>query len=78
MKRCEYPEWLHRQGGSLVNGVQGLLLRKRFWITDSELNLLSLTPFSVAGCCRLQPRVAYLATSLALLQVIDNLPHKQW
>ena len=38
----------------------------------SRFDLPSLTPLSVAGCCRLQLGVADLATSVALLQVVDN------
>ena len=38
----------------------------------SQLDLQSLIPLSIAGCGRLQVGVAYWATSVALLQVIDN------
>ena len=37
-----------------------------------QLNLPSLTSLSVAGCGRLQLGVSHLATSIALLQVVDN------
>ena len=40
-------------------------------LTASQLDVLSLTPLSVAGCGRLQLRVAHWATSVALLQVVD-------
>ena len=33
---------------------------------------------SVAGCGRLQLEVAHWATSVALLQLVDNWPHKKW
>ena len=42
-----------------------------------ELDLPSLMPSSVAGCGRLHLGVANWATSLALLQVVDNLLHKR-
>ena len=38
----------------------------------------SLAPWSVAACGRLQLDAACWATSVALLQVVDNLPHEQW
>ena len=47
-------------------------------VTASQLNLPSLTPLTVAGCGRLHLGVAHWATSVALLQVVDNLPQKQW
>ena len=40
----------------------------------SQLHLPSL---HLAGCGRLQLRVQHWATSVALLQVVDNWPHKQ-
>ena len=46
-------------------------------VADSQLDLPSLTLLSIAGCGRLQLRVAYWATSVALLQVADNWPDKQ-
>ena len=41
-------------------------------VTTSQLDSHSLTPLSVAGCGRLQLAVARWATSVALLQVVDN------
>ena len=41
-------------------------------VTACQLDLPSLTQLSVAGCCRLQLGVAHWATSVALLQVVDN------
>ena len=38
----------------------------------------SLTPLSLARCGRLQLGVALWATSVALLQVVDNWAHNQW
>ena len=38
----------------------------------SQLDLPSLTPLSVAGCGPLHITVAHWATSIALLQVVDN------
>ena len=37
----------------------------------SQLDPPSLMPLSIAGCDQLQLRVAYQATSVALLQVVD-------
>ena len=47
-------------------------------VTVCQLNLSSLTPLFIAGCGRLQIAVAQLATEIALLQGVDNWPHKQW
>ena len=49
-----------------------------FWwlrvvVKTSQLDLLSLTPLSLAGCGRLQLGVAHMATS-GLIQVVDNWP----
>ena len=44
----------------------------RVGVTASQLDLPSLTPLSVAGCGRLQLGVDHLATSAALLQVVDS------
>ena len=44
----------------------------RVGATWSQLDLPSLTPLLVAGCGRLQPGVANWASSVALLQVIDD------
>ena len=45
-------------------------------VTNSQLNLPSLTPLSSAG--RLQLGAAHWVTSVALLQVVEYLTHKQW
>ena len=41
-------------------------------VTASQLDLLSLTALSVAGCSRPATRVAHWATSVALLKAVDN------
>ena len=41
-------------------------------VATSQLDLPSLTALSVAGCGRLQLGALHLATSVALLQVVDN------
>ena len=41
-------------------------------VTASQLDLLSLTPLSIAGCGRQQLGAAHFATPVALLQVVDN------
>ena len=51
-----------------ANGAQRVLTR----------DLPSLTPFTVAGCGRLQLRVLHWAISVSLLQIVDNWPHKKW
>ena len=61
-----------------VTNAQGLVPYKCWEATDGQLDLPSLTPLSVAGCGRLQLGVAHWAASIALLQVIDNRPHKLW
>ena len=43
----------------------------RVRLTASQLDVPSRTPLSVAGCGRLRQAVAHLATSVALLQVVD-------
>ena len=45
---------------------------RRVGATASQLNLPSLRPLSVAGCGRRQLGAAHLATSVALLQVVEN------
>ena len=47
-------------------------------VTASQLGLPSLTPLSVAGCGRLQLGAPNFATSVVLLQVVDNLPNILW
>ena len=47
-------------------------LSMRVMVTASQLDLPSLTPLFVAGCGRLQLRVAHWATSVALLQLVDT------
>ena len=44
----------------------------RMGLTARQFDLPSLTPLSVASCGRLQLGVAHGATSVALLQVVDN------
>ena len=43
-------------------------------VTVSLLDLPSVTPLSVAGCDRLQLGAPHWATSVGLLQVVDNYP----
>ena len=50
----------------------GVLPYKGWLVTASQLDLPSLTPFSVTGYGRLQLRVADWATSVALLQVANH------
>ena len=50
---------------------------QRVGVTASQLDEPSLTQLSVVDCGRLQLGVAHWATSTDLLQVDDNLPHKQ-
>ena len=42
----------------------------------SQFDLSSLTPLSIAGCGSLQTGAPHQATSVALLQVVDNLANK--
>ena len=58
---------------SVYEGAQGVLPMMARGVT-SQLDLQSLTPLSVAGCGRLQLGVAHQATSVALLQLVDNWP----
>ena len=50
----------------------------RVWDATSQLDLLSLTPLSVAGCGWLQLGAPHWATSVILLQVVDNWTHILW
>ena len=59
--------YLHR-----ASGAQGVLPCEGWGVTASQMDLPSLTPFSVAGCDRLQLEAAHWATSVALLQVVYN------
>ena len=58
---------------SYALGTRGVL-PTRVGGATSQLDLPSLTPLSVAGCGRLQLGVPHRATSVALLQVVDNWP----
>ena len=78
----------HREGCTLQNrgctdlfvlcasGAQGVLLCEGWGVTASQLNLSSLTPLCVDGCGQLELGAAHWATSVTLLQVVDNRPHK--
>ena len=55
-----------------ASGAQGLLLCEGWGVIANQLDLPSLTPLSVADCGRLQVGAAYWATSVTLLQVVDN------
>ena len=50
----------------------------RVGVTASQLDPSSLTPLSVAVCGRLQLGASHWATSLASLQVVDNLVQILW
>ena len=56
-----------RSGGTVLWRVE---------VMASQLDLPSLTPLSVAGCGWLQLGTTQWATSVTLLQVVDNWPHK--
>ena len=58
--------------------VQGELSSVGWRVTASELDMPSLTQLYVAGCGRLQLRAPHWATSVALLQEVDHLPHILW
>ena len=63
------------------SGTQGAMTCKwwgRCGVTASQFDLPSQTQLSVAGCGRHQLEAASWAISVALLQVVDNLPHKLW
>ena len=55
-----------------TSGAQGVQLCEGWGVTDSQLDLPSLTPLSVADCARLQLGAALWATSVALLEAVDN------
>ena len=55
-----------------ASGTQRVLSCSRHGVTAGQLDLPSLTPLFVAGCGRLQLRVVHRATSVALLQIVDN------
>ena len=57
-----------------ASGVQGVLPCEGWRVTANKLNLPSLTTLSVAGCGQMQLGEVHWATSVALLQVVDN-PH---
>ena len=58
---------------TVPQGAQEALIMRVGGAT-SQLDLKSLTPLSVASCGGLQLEFAHWATSVALLQVVDNLP----
>ena len=53
-----------------ISGSQGVLPCVGWGVTASQLDLLSLTSLSVAGCDRLQLGASRWDTSVGLLQVI--------
>ena len=62
-------------GPHLHSGIRGAhrILPCVGWeVTASQLDLPSLTLLSVAGCGRLQLGAPHWATSVALLEVVDN------
>ena len=54
-----------------ARGAQGTL-PKRMGGATIQLDLPALTPLSTAGCGQMQLGISHLATSVALLQVVDN------
>ena len=54
------------------NWSSGVLLCEGWGLTASQLYLPSPTPLFIAGCGRLQLGAAHWATSVALLQLVDN------
>ena len=54
-----------------ASGARGVL-QCEVYGSASQLNLSFLTPLVVAGCGRVQLGAAHWATSVALLQVVDN------
>ena len=65
---------LHR----VIRGAQGVLSFIGWGVTVSQLDLPSLTPLSVSVFGRLQLGASHWATSVVLLQVVDNLPPILW
>ena len=61
--KIKSPLWLSCTNLYCARGAQGLLPTRMEGAT-SQLDLPSLTPLSVAGCCRLQLGVPNLATSV--------------
>ena len=55
-----------------IRGAQLVLPCVGWGVTASQLDLPSLAALSVAGCGRLQLGAPNWATSVALLQVVDN------
>ena len=55
-----------------ASGAAEVLPCKSWEVTANQLDLPALTTLSVAGCGRLQQGVALWATSVALLQAVDN------
>ena len=51
---------------------------RRVGVTASKVDLPSLMPLAVAVCGRLQLGIPHWATSVALLQVVDNGAHIFW
>ena len=68
--RVDSGKRLHRF--ILCSGRSGGTTTENGGCDQSELDLQSVTPLSVAGCGRLPLGVANWATSLALLPVVDN------
>ena len=55
-----------------IRGAYEVLPRGGGGVTASQFDLPSLTPLFVAGCGRLQLGAHHWATSVALLQAVDN------
>ena len=69
---------LNLQGAfACAGGAQGSLPYKWWGVTASQWDLLSLTLLFVTGCGRLQLGAAHWATSVLLLQVVDNRAQEQ-
>ena len=52
--------------------IRWYILPMRVGVTASQFDLLSLPALSITGCDRLLLGVTHWATSVALLQVVDN------
>ena len=65
---------LHRA----IRGAQGVLPCVEWGVTTSQLDLPSLTPLSLAAYGRLQLGAPHGAITVALLKIVDKLPHILW
>ena len=61
-----------------ASDTQGIMPCEGWGVTATQLDLPSLMPLSVAGYGLLQLGAAHWATSVSLLQVVDDWPYKLW